>query len=142
MNVWQELRRRRVFRLIGLYIVGAWLAIQVAATFFPAWAIPEAALRYLITAAVIGFPIAVIFGWFFDVTAEGIVRTANASATDPADYSLKRSDYVVLAALAAVSLAVCLRGIRKGTTSNHNRAGSIGKRAQLYCCAAVCKSRR
>ncbi len=44
MNVWQELRRRRVFRLIGLYIVGAWLAIQVAATFFPAWAIPETLL--------------------------------------------------------------------------------------------------
>ena len=56
MSLWQEGRRRRVFRLIGLYVVGAWLVIQVAATFFPAWGIPDTALRYLITAAVIGFP--------------------------------------------------------------------------------------
>ncbi len=117
MNVWQELRRRRVFRLIGLYIVGAWLVMQVAATFFPAWGIPDAALRYLITAAFLGLPIAIVFSWFFDVTTQGIVRTDGASSTD---YGLKRTDYVILAALAAVSLAVVYGGyekIRQSTTA-------------------------
>ena len=42
MKLWQELRRRRLFRLAGIYIVGAWVAIQVGATFFPAWGIPRA----------------------------------------------------------------------------------------------------
>jgi hypothetical protein len=76
MKFWQDLRRRHVFRLIGFYIVGAWLVIQVASTLFPAWGIPGTALRYLIVAAVICFPIAVVFSWFYDVTTDGIVRTA------------------------------------------------------------------
>lgn len=120
MNVWQELRRRRVFRLIGLYIVGVWLAIQVAATFFPAWGIPDAALRYLIMAAVFGLPIAIVFSWFFDVTTQGITRTVGPSSTDSSDYGLKRADYIILAALAAVSLAVVYGGyekVRQSTTA-------------------------
>lgn len=106
MNFWQDLRRRHLFRLIGLYIVGAWLAIQVASTFFSAWGIPDTALRYLIVAAVLGFPIAVVFGWFFDITSDGIVRTRAASAMDTVDYGLKRTDYLILAALAVVFAAI------------------------------------
>ena len=64
MNLWQELRRRRVFRLAGFYVVGAWLVIQVADISFPAWGLPETALRFLFIAAIAGFPIALIFGWF------------------------------------------------------------------------------
>ena len=50
----RELRRRRVFRTAGLYVVGAWLVIQAADVFFPAWGIPEAAKNVLLTAAVLG----------------------------------------------------------------------------------------
>ena len=106
MKLWKELRRRRVFRVMGLYIVGAWLVLQVAATFFPAWGIPDEGLRYLIVAAVIGFPIAIVFGWFFDVTPEGIRRTPTSDAALDSNYSLKRTDYLILAALAAVAIVV------------------------------------
>lgn len=106
MKFWQDLRRRHVLRIVGLYIVGAWVAIEVASTFFPAWGIPDNALRYLIFAAVLGFPIAVIFGWLFDITSDGIVRTRSASADGEVDYRLKRTDYLILAALAVVSVAV------------------------------------
>lgn len=46
MGLWQELRRRRVYRMSGFYIVGAWLIIQVADVFFPAWRLPETAVSY------------------------------------------------------------------------------------------------
>lgn len=91
-------------------MVGAWLVVQVASTFFPAWEIPDTALRYLVFAAILGLPVAVIFGWLFDITADGIVRTPSASPVDSADYSLKRTDYTILAALAVVSLAVIYSG--------------------------------
>ena len=69
MKFWQDLRRRRVLRFAGLYIVGAWVVIQVADVFFPAWGIPDAALRYLFYAALACFPIALVFSWFYDITA-------------------------------------------------------------------------
>jgi len=113
MKLWQEIRRRRVLRLAGLYVVGAWLILQVAATFFPAWGIPDEALRYLIIAAVVAFPVAVVFGWLFDITSDGIVRTPPAGDAGNADYSLKRTDFAIIAALAVVALAVVYGSIEK-----------------------------
>ena len=64
MKVWQELRRRRVFRLAGLYVVGAWLVIQVADISVPAWGLPDTALRDPFIAAIGCFTVALIFSWF------------------------------------------------------------------------------
>ncbi len=50
MKILGEMKRRNVFRIGMAYIVGAWVVLQVAATFFPAWGIPDTALRYLIIA--------------------------------------------------------------------------------------------
>ena len=74
----RELRRRRVFTTAGLYVVGAWLLLQVADVLFPGWGLPDAAINVLFIAAVAGFPLALVFGWFFDITTHGIVRTAGA----------------------------------------------------------------
>lgn len=111
MSIWRELRRRRVFRVAGLYIVGAWLALQVAGLFFPAWNIPDAALQYLLVAAIIGFPIALVFGWLYDVTPDGITRTAPADGSE--DLGLKRIDFLVLAALAGVAAIVIYSSVEK-----------------------------
>jgi TolB-like protein/Tfp pilus assembly protein PilF len=113
VNPWQELRRRKVFRTAGLYIVGAWLVIQVADISFPAWGLPETAIRYLFVAAAGCFPFALVFGWFFDVTAEGIVRTRPADESEAVDLGLKRFDYVILAAIVAIGAAVLLGSLSK-----------------------------
>ncbi|MGW8369988.1 MAG: hypothetical protein ACWGPN_15095 [Gammaproteobacteria bacterium] len=113
MKLWQELRRRRVYRLAGLYVVGAWLVIQVADISFPAWGLPETAIRYLFIAAIACFPIALVFSWFYDITSQGIVRTERAGEAEPVDLGLKRADYVVLAALLVVGVGIV--------------AGSVGK---------------
>ena len=115
MNLVKDLRRRRVFRLAGLYIVGAWLVIEVASIFFPAWGIPETALRYLFIAAALIFPVALVFGWFFDITPDGIVRTRDAKPGDQLDLSLKRVDYAILVAIAGVAVVVLLGSLDKIT---------------------------
>jgi TolB-like protein/Tfp pilus assembly protein PilF len=108
-----ELRRRRVLRFTGLYLVGAWLVIQVADISFPAWDIPESALRYLFLAVAACFPVALVFSWHYDFTARGIVRTAPAGESQLADLSLKKSDYVILAALFVISLFVVFESAEK-----------------------------
>ena len=113
MKFWQELRRRRVYRLAGLYIIGAWLVIQVADIFFPAWDVPDTALRYLFIAAAACFPVALIFSWFYDITPNGIVRTESADETDVVDLRLKRSDYILLTALLAIGVAIVLGSAEK-----------------------------
>ena len=132
MNLWQDLRRRKIYRLIGIYVVGAWLAIQVASIFFPAWGIPDTALRYLIIAAALGFPVALVFGWFFDITADGIVRTGNATDSDAADLTLRRPDYLILAALALIAVAILIGSfdkVRRATNDDFISAKSIDKPA-------------
>ncbi len=101
----QELRRRRVFRMTVIYIVAAWVAVQVASEALPAFDIPEGAIRYVWLAALIGFPVAVLFSWRYDFTASGIRRTPAAHEDVAAAQSLKRIDYSILGMLAVVMLA-------------------------------------
>lgn len=102
-----ELRRRRVFRTAALYIVGIWLVLQVADVVFPALDISERGIRYILIAAVLGFPAALVFGWLFDIGAHGIRRTAPAGADESAQaMPLRRADYVILVALVAVVAAI------------------------------------
>ena len=92
-----------MFRVAGLYIVAAWVVLQVADLAFESWGLPDAALRHVWIAALVLFPVALIFGWRYDITAHGIVRTPPASGSE--DLSLKAPDFVVLVALIAVAVA-------------------------------------
>jgi len=113
MGFWQELRRRRVHRMVGFYVVGAWLVLQVADVFFPAWGLPETAMRFLIVATILCFPIALVFSWTFDITTSGIVKTEPADSGEIFDNSLKRTDYVVLVALLAIGGAIVFGSLQK-----------------------------
>ena len=88
-----ESRRRGVFGVLVLYTVGAWVALQVAATLFPGWQIPGEAIRYVWIAAVAILPVVFLFGWRYDLTTAGIRRTPESNdvsrtrALSPADYA-------------------------------------------------------
>jgi adenylate cyclase len=101
-----ELRRRRVFRSAGIYVVAAWVAIQVASLLFPAANIPDSALLYVWMAAVFLFPLVIVFAWHFDLSAAGLTRTLPASVEDTFDPSLRRTDYVILSAISLVAISV------------------------------------
>ena len=95
-----------MFRLAGLYIVGAWVVIQVAEALFLAWGIPETANRFVFIAAALCFPIVLVFGWVYDVTSSGIVRTRPATEGEQIDLRLKLTDYVILAALVVIAVII------------------------------------
>jgi TolB-like protein/Tfp pilus assembly protein PilF len=72
----EELQRRKVYRVAAAYIVVAGFLIQIASAAFPAWELPNWSLRLVIALLLIGFPIALILAWAYDVTPQGIQATA------------------------------------------------------------------
>ena len=76
-----EVKRRKVYRVAVAYAVGAGGAIQLASAVFPAWDLPSWALRLVIVLLLIGFPISLILAWALEVTPEGIRATPSAPAT-------------------------------------------------------------
>ena len=75
-----ELKRRNVYKVGVAYAVVAWLLMQIASQIFPFFEIPNWVVRLVILLLVIGFPIALIIAWAFEVTPEGIKRTEAADA--------------------------------------------------------------
>ena len=71
MSFFQELSRRNVFRVAGAYLAGAWLLIEVVQSLFPLYGLPESAVRLVVTLLAIGFPLAVILSWVFELTPKG-----------------------------------------------------------------------
>lgn len=105
-----------MFRTAALYVVGAWLALQVADVLFPGFGVSNAAIQALVWAAVLGFPVALVFGWLFDIGPHGIRRTVSSGSGTAVPRPLTRTDYLLLAAFAAVGLALLHRaaeGVRR-----------------------------
>jgi TolB-like protein/Tfp pilus assembly protein PilF len=73
-NLFSELKRRNVIRVAGLYLVGAWLVVQVAGTVLPMFGAPEWLPRTIVVLLAIGFVPAVIFSWVFELTPQGLKR--------------------------------------------------------------------
>ncbi len=107
---YHELRRRRVFRTAAYYLIGAWVLLQVCELVFDVLQFPDAAMQFVLAATIVGFPVALIFGWKYDITAQGIKRTPSSSEDQQtADLSLKRVDYLLLSALATITVVVAFQ---------------------------------
>src|SRR5215208_6043808 len=76
----EEVKRRKVYRVAAAYIIAAGGIIQLASATFPAWELPNWALRLVILLVLVGFPIALILAWAFDFTAQGIRATPDTVA--------------------------------------------------------------
>src|SRR5436190_1488095 len=96
-----ELKRRNVYKVAIAYTVVAWLLMQVATQVFPFLEIPNWAIRLVIMLIVIGFPIALIIAWAFELTPEGIKR---AEDVDLAKSTTRRSSYKLLRITAVVAI--------------------------------------
>ena len=102
-----EARRRRVFGVMALYAAGAFILIQVADLAFPGMEVPDFAIRYVWIGAILGLPVALIFGWRYDMTMQGIRRTPTDSE-EPIDLELRTSDIILLLALSLATLAMII----------------------------------
>jgi len=102
-----ELQRRKVYRVAAAYIVGAGFLIQMASATFPAWELPNWSLRLVIVLLLIGFPIALILAWAYDITAQGIQITPTTGAHRRRNLILLIATAVIVSAAAGFFL---LRG--------------------------------
>ena len=98
----EELQRRRVYRVAAAYIIAGGFIIQIASAVFPAWELPNWSQRLLIVLILAGFPIALIFAWIFDITPSGIERTSKVEAQAQAPPSHRRRNLILLAAAGLV----------------------------------------
>ncbi len=71
-----ELRRRRVWRVAGAYVLVVWMAVEIVLETFPLFGFPEWVSRAVVVLAFLGFPVTLILAWAFDITPQGVVRTA------------------------------------------------------------------
>jgi TolB-like protein/Tfp pilus assembly protein PilF len=71
----QELQRRKVYRVAAAYVIAAGFIIQIGSAVIPAWELPNWTLRLVIVLLLVGFPVALILAWAYDVTPEGIQAT-------------------------------------------------------------------
>ncbi len=100
-NFFAELKRRNVYKVAVAYAVVAWLLIQIATSTFPVLEIPNWATKLVIVLVVLGFPIALILAWAFELTPEGIQRAGDAEAVP----RRPRSKWIVVVVIAAVAAA-------------------------------------
>jgi len=75
INFFAELKRRNVYKVAVAYAVVGWLLVQVATQVFPFFEIPNWAVRLVVLAIVIGFPVALVIAWAFELTPQGLKRT-------------------------------------------------------------------
>jgi TolB-like protein len=96
-----ELRRRNVIRMAGLYLVGAWLVTQVAATLLPVFEAPAWVMKALVGVLAIGFFVALVFAWAFELTPSGLKRDAEVDPAESiAPQTARRMDRMIIAVLA------------------------------------------
>ena len=80
-NIFTELKRRNVYRAAVAYGVVAWFLTQLTTQVFPFFEVPSYAVRFVVIALAVGFPIAMLLSWVYEFTPEGVVRTEDL---DPA----------------------------------------------------------
>src|SRR6266446_5977195 len=108
-NFFAELKRRNVYKVAIAYAVVAWLLMQVASQIFPFFEIPNWAVRLVVLLLVIGFPVAMILAWAFELTPEGIKRTESADEL-PKRSARSRVWLYVMVVAAAISISLFFFG--------------------------------
>ena len=81
-NFFAELKRRNVYKVAVAYAIVAWLLVQAASILFPTFEAPSWVMKVVVMAVVLGFPIAVILAWAFELTPEGIKHTEDVAPFD------------------------------------------------------------
>ena len=109
-NFFAELKRRNVYKVAVAYAIVGWLLVQVATQVFPFFEIPNWAVRLVVLAIVIGFPIALVIAWAFELTPEGLKRTEDVDLAAAAQRPRHRAWIVVVIIAGAMSLGLFMLG--------------------------------
>lgn len=103
-SFFEELRRRKVFRVGGLYLVGAWLILQIVDVVIPALFLPEWTISLILYLLVLAFPLILVLAWHFDLTAEGLKQDAKDKSRGLKGLKSGLAFSMVLAIVSAASI--------------------------------------
>ncbi|HJW38585.1 MAG TPA: FlgO family outer membrane protein [Candidatus Udaeobacter sp.] len=126
-NIFAELKRRNVYKVAVAYIVAGWALAQGIAQVFPVFDVPNWVVRLVVVLMIIGFPIALILAWAFEITPEGIKSTEEADAMPPSSRPSNRTWIYIVVVGAAVSLSLFFLG----RYTAGNRTASSGDRKSI-----------
>ena len=130
-NFFAELKRRNVYKVAVAYAVVGWLVMQVAATVVPALHLPDIITSAVVVLTLLGFPIALVIAWAFEMTPEGMKRTENVSPNDviPQWSGRKFAAMIVSIALLAAALLVFQMLRNKATSSSPSVASTVSEKS-------------
>ena len=103
-NFFAELKRRNVYKVAVAYVVVAWLIIQAASILLPTFDAPPWVMKVVVAFLILGFPVALVFSWAFEITPEGIKRESEVTPNESITHHTGRKIVgitVVLAVIAA-----------------------------------------
>src|SRR5215475_2253992 len=103
-NFFSELKRRNVYKVAVAYIVAGWALSQGIAQVFPVFDVSNWAIRAIVLLIILGFPVAIVFAWFFEITPEGIKRTEVADAARQHSRGKTWIYVVVIGAITSIGL--------------------------------------
>ncbi|MGH8101625.1 MAG: tetratricopeptide repeat protein [Chthoniobacterales bacterium] len=121
-NFFAELRRRNVYKVAIAYIVAGWALSQGIAQVLPVFDVPNWAIRLIVLLIIVGFPIAVVLAWAFELTPQGIKRTETADAM-PATTQRRKHVWIYIVAIGA-ALSIGLFFLGRYSASRAAIAGS------------------
>ncbi len=110
-----ELKRRNVFRVGAAYAIVSWLIVQVIDIIFPRLGLPDWTITLVLVLLLIGFPVAVILAWAFELTPEGVTKTEDAEDDEPAaPRSGQKLNYLIAGALVAALAFIAYQNLGPG----------------------------
>ncbi len=118
-----ELRRRNVYKVAAGYAVIAWLLIQIATQVFPFFGVPSWLIRLFVLVVVLGFPIALVIAWAFEMTPEGMKRTENIPPDVRLPQWTRRKFALFLTITAAIAASLWLFQLLRPRSQQLSRAG-------------------
>jgi len=140
-SFFNELKQRKVYRVAVGYAVVAWLVVQISATVIPAYHAPEWILPLVITAVALGFPVALVLAWAFDIeggaikkTPESTVATVSGANDVESGCSPPWFNYQCACDRWLLAMASVAQSLDRSTTSARDNASNHGKKR---CRAAV-----
>src|SRR5205809_5659857 len=101
-----ELKRRKIYRVAVAYAIVAWLLIQAASILFPTFEAPPWVMKVFVTAVILGFPVALILAWAFEMTSEGIRREEEVADREPKLRKAGRKWTAIIVAAAVIAAAL------------------------------------
>ncbi|HEY2569434.1 MAG TPA: tetratricopeptide repeat protein [Candidatus Udaeobacter sp.] len=130
-HFFSELKRRNVYKVAVAYIVAGWALAQGIAQVFPVFYVPNWAIQLVVVLIIIGFPVAVLLAWAFEITPQGIKRTEDVDTTQPHSIGGAWIYIVVVGVLVSVGLFFLGRYSAGNATSRHSEAAMANSQKSI-----------